>query len=151
MDSQTGNTCWFCRTNPAQERSSLFKQLYRVKSPPGARRLVYDIMEIEILRCSTCAGIQNRINAFSGLYVILLLALTIVAGVLGYRLELQLDIYNLSIYLGLGAFAVGLLLMFPYIKLMKARVGGARPHWATLPEIREWLAKGWTVGAPAQK
>ena len=69
----------------------------------------------------------------------------IIAGSLGYRIEIREDIPNLSIYLGIGNFVLGLFFMFPFIKLVKPLIGGSDPLWTQLPEITEWINKGWTI------
>jgi len=124
------------------------KTLYDPKSVRGGsfgQMRAIDVKKINIPRCKKCASIQNRINRLSGLYVILLIIIPIVAGFLGYRLELRLDIPDLSIYIGIGTFVIGLLLMFPFIKLVKPLIGGSVPPWSQLPEIKELISKGWSI------
>ena len=88
---------------------------------------------------------KSRFNRLSGLYLILVIIVPIVAGFLGYRIEMRLDIPDLSIYIGIGTFVIGLLLMFPFIKLVKPLIGGSVPPWSQLPEIKEWINKGWSI------
>ena len=142
------NICWFCRENAPQEQFMVEKTLYDPKSVRGGsfgQMRAIDVKKINIPRCKKCASIQNRINRLSGLYVILLIIIPIVAGFLGYRLELRLDIPDLSIYIGIGTFVIGLLLMFPFIKLVKPLIGGSVPPWSQLPEIKELISKGWSI------
>lgn len=145
------NICWFCRKNVPQKQFMIRKTLYDPKSRRGGsfgQMLAYDVMKINIPRCKKCASIQNRINLFGTLYLILLFIVPIIAGYLGYLLELRLDIPDLSIYLGIGTFVLGLLMMFPFIKLVKPLIGDGIPLWSQLPEIQEWIVKGWVIGDP---
>ena len=103
-----------------------------------------DVKKINIPRCKKCASIQNRIKLLSSSYVILLIIAPIVAGFLGYQFEMRLDISDLSIYID-GTFVLGLLLMFPFIKLVKPLIGGSVPLWSQLPEVKEWINKGWSI------
>ena len=142
------NICWFCRENAPQEQFMVEKTLHDPKSVRGGsfgQMRAIDVKRIEIPRCQKCASIQNRIIRLSSLYVILLITTPIVAGFLGYRLEMKLDIPDLSIYIGIGTFVLGLVLMFPFIKLVKPLIGSSVPHWSQLPEIREWINKGWSI------
>lgn len=142
------NLCWFCRENAAQEQFTVKKTLYDPKSRRGGsfgRMRAIDVIRIDIPRCRKCASIQNRINLLSGLYLALLITMTVIAGFLGYRTEIREEIPNLSIYVGIGTFILGLLFMFPFIKLVKPLIGGSVPLWTQLPEITEWINKGWTI------
>jgi hypothetical protein len=145
------NICWFCRENVAQEQFMVEKTLYDLKSVQGGSfgtMRAINIKKISIPRCKNCAGIQKRINFLTALYLFLLIVIPVVAGFLGYQLERGLDIEDLSIYIGAGAFVLGLVLLFPYIKLIKSLVKGSVPYWSQLPEIKEWLNQGWSINNP---
>ena len=146
------NICWFCKTNAAEDAFLLQKTLY---NPKKYRRVgkyaVYDTTEIKIPRCKNCAAVQKKANSLGALYVVFLIIFTILATIVGYQIEIKIDAPDLSIYVGIGAFVVGLLLIFPFIKVVKPKLGvGGGPHWATFPEINALMKKGWLVGKPAQ-
>ena len=143
------NICWFCKTNTAQDEFLLQKNMYNPKYRRVGQHAEYDTIEISIPRCKDCASVQKKATSIGGLYVVFLVIFAILATVVGYMIERKIEVANLSIYIGIGAFVIGLVMIVPFIKIIGPKLGkGGGPHWATFPDINALMKKGWLVGKP---
>lgn len=143
------NICWFCKTNSAEDAFFLQKKLYNPKYRKVGQRAVYDTAEFAIPRCKDCAVLQKKANSIGALYVVFLVIFTVLATIVGYQIEIKIDVPDLSIYAGIGTFVVGLVMIIPFIKVVGPKLGrGGGPHWATFPDINVRMKQGWLVGKP---
>ena len=149
----TENICWFCKTNPAQPEYLIQKKMYDPKSRrcKFRQRAVYDGVIFSMPRCKECAAIHRKVNSFAAIYTVLLIIFTVLATYVGYLIEVKIDMANLSIYIGIGAFVIGLLMIIPFIKVVgsKMNIKGV-PQWNTFPGIQERIKEGWLFGTPVE-
>lgn len=81
--------------------------------------------------------------------MVFLVVFTILATIAGYMIETKIDVADLSIYVGISAFVLGLVMINPFVKVVGPKLGrGGGPHWATFPDINVRMKKGWLVGKP---
>ncbi len=132
---RTYNTCFFCKTNKPDKKSTIKKPMHgEIKKEYLYNTITWKHLTVKVPRCVECRKEHQKEDTIITIGVIA----SIIAGIL---------FGNLTSSFWVGFIIIGIGIVISIVQGLKSTKTAGRSTFKEFPEIKELLAKGWTWGA----